>query len=155
MQNNSHIISEESKTGMNKKVSSNQFCHAMHTYGKDAIGTETMAAALQHSEVVAKKHYNSKESSAFPRFYDLVTAAKKTSDIEISDATDSETRTDQHENSSSESEILVTNKDERNSDEVVIDDWVSVTYDKWYLGQVREAENNVVVDFFEAVGENR
>ena len=68
---------------MNKKVSSNQFCHAMHTYGKDAIGTETMAAALQHSEVVAKKHYNSKESSAFPRFYDLVTAAKKTSDIEM------------------------------------------------------------------------
>ena len=81
---------------MNKTMSSNQFRHAMHTYDKDAIGAETITATLQHSEVVAKKHYihNSKESSAFPRFYDLVTAAKKTSDIEISDATDSETRTD-------------------------------------------------------------
>ena len=38
---------------------------------------------------------------------------------------------------------------------MVIDDFVSGTYDKWYLGQVREAENNVVVHFLESLRETQ
>ena len=153
MQNNSHIISEESKTVMNKKVSSNQFRHAMHTYDKDTIGTETMAAALQHSEVVAKKHYNSKESSAFPRFYDLVTAAKKTSDIEMQPTLKQGLTNMKIRAANLKFWLQTKTKEIPTKLSLMIGSPLPMTNGIW--DQVREAENNVVVDFFEAVGENR
>lgn len=70
----------ESERAIQKKCSSNQFRHAIHTHSQGKIKTKAIAEALQHSVSVARKHYihPNIHSTAFSDFFDMVTEERDT-----------------------------------------------------------------------------